>query len=348
MMVGGVTVLLIVGGAIFVIRDWLNPDARANRLFVEASQLVKSAQEAEQTSYAEAFKLYQAALTKAETITAKYPSSQLAVQLTADQTKIGPYTFPELQKIVPRTQARAKAEEDFLACALFVASTIQEASEKDSALRVIAIQYGRAKQYDRAMEVANSENASDKPVTLQLIANALAKAGQYDRALQVANTIEDASHKAWALAWIASGYAKDGRHDDAARIANSIEKDTAPKTWALVEAYAHAGQYDRALQVANTITDVPQKNATLVEIYAKAGQYDRALQVANTIEDAHHKAYALVQIATAYINDGQHDRALQITNTMKRDDAFLMLIVSAYIDARSRFKARPPFMEWLV
>ncbi len=82
MLVGGVTVLLIIGGTLFAFRDWLNPDAGANQLFVEASQLVKSAQEVEQTSYAEAFKLYQAALTKAETITAKYQSSQLAVQLT--------------------------------------------------------------------------------------------------------------------------------------------------------------------------------------------------------------------------------------------------------------------------
>ncbi|MBI3797828.1 MAG: hypothetical protein HY268_12780 [Deltaproteobacteria bacterium] len=139
MMVGGVVVLLIVGGTLFVFRDWLNPDARANQPFVEASQLVKSAQEAEQTSYAEAFRLYQAALAKADTITAKYQSSQLAVQFTAGQTKIGPYTFTELQKVAPRAQARAKAEEDCLACALFVASTIQEASEKDSALRVIAI-----------------------------------------------------------------------------------------------------------------------------------------------------------------------------------------------------------------
>jgi tetratricopeptide (TPR) repeat protein len=201
MMVGGMVVLLIVGGTLFAFRDWLNPDARANQLFVEASQLVKSAQEAEQTSYVEAFKLYQAALAKAETITTKYQSSQLAVQLTAGQTKIGPYTFTELQRIVPRTQARAKVEEDFLACALFVANTIQEASEKDSTLNAIAIWYARAKQYDRAMEVANSiESASQKAFALSLLANAYAKAGQYERALQVANTIEDTSRKAWALA----------------------------------------------------------------------------------------------------------------------------------------------------
>ena len=60
-MVGG-AILLVVGGIVTLLGDWLNPDARANKLFVEASQLVKSAQEAERTSYAEASKHYQAAL----------------------------------------------------------------------------------------------------------------------------------------------------------------------------------------------------------------------------------------------------------------------------------------------
>lgn len=331
MMVGGVTVLLIVGGVIFVIRDWLNPDARANQLFVEASQLVKSAQEAEQTSYAEAFRLYQAALAKAETITSKYQSSQLAVQFTSGQTKIGSYTFAELRKIVPRARARAEVEEDFLACALFVANTIQEVSEKNSTLSDIAIWYARAKQYDRAMEVANSIESAEKAIFLSLLADTYAKVGQYERALQVANGIEDVFPKAWALGSIALEYAKAGQHDKAVRIANSIEKDIR-KAWALVEVYTQAGQFDRALQVANTIIDVPQKTGTLVGIYAKAGQYDRALQLANAMENGLQKSMASAEIASAYVRAGQYDRALQIANTLKREDGASMQILSAHED----------------
>ena len=41
-----------------------SPDEKANKLFVEATQLVKKAQEAEKTSYSDALKLYEKALEK--------------------------------------------------------------------------------------------------------------------------------------------------------------------------------------------------------------------------------------------------------------------------------------------
>ncbi len=60
-------------------------DEKANKLFVEAYQLLKSAQEADKTSYSDAFRLYKEALVKFERIISKYPSSQLAVKLITDE-----------------------------------------------------------------------------------------------------------------------------------------------------------------------------------------------------------------------------------------------------------------------
>jgi hypothetical protein len=61
LVVGGGAILLIGEGLFFAFQGWIDPDKRANQLFVEASQLVQAAREAEQTSYIEAIKLYQAA-----------------------------------------------------------------------------------------------------------------------------------------------------------------------------------------------------------------------------------------------------------------------------------------------
>ena len=100
-----------------------SPDEKANKLFVEASQLVKKAQEAEKTSYSDALKLYEKALEKIERIQSKYPSSELAVNLVQDRIKVGSYTIKEIKEtIVPHIEIKAKAEENPLACALFVAN----------------------------------------------------------------------------------------------------------------------------------------------------------------------------------------------------------------------------------
>jgi general secretion pathway protein G len=107
------------GGLFIAWRDWFNPDAAANKLFVEALQLMKAAQEAELTSYAEAFKLSQAALFNLEKITTQYSSSQLAVQLTSGQTKIGPYIFTQFQEYVHESaRRRARAEIELFGVAL--------------------------------------------------------------------------------------------------------------------------------------------------------------------------------------------------------------------------------------
>ena len=164
-----------------------NPNEKANKLFVEASQLVKKAQEAEKTSYSDALKLYEKALEKIERIQSKYPSSELAVNLVQDRIKVGSYTIKEIKEtIVPHIEIKAKAEENPLACALFVAKTIKDADDKSSALADIAAQY--------------------------------AKAGQYGEALQVAKTIKHAYYKSRALIDIAGEYAKARqRVDDKAK-----------------------------------------------------------------------------------------------------------------------------------
>ena len=197
-----------------------NPNEKANKLFVEASQLVKKAQEAEKTSYSDALKLYEKALEKIERIQSKYPSSELAVNLVQDRIKVGSYTIKEIKEtIVPYVEIKAKAEENPLACALFVAITIKDASDKSWALAGIAGEYAKAGQYGQALQVAKTINSAYyKSWALADIAAQYAKTGQYGQALQVAKTIKDADYKSRALANIAAQYAKTGqRVDDKAK-----------------------------------------------------------------------------------------------------------------------------------
>ena len=88
------------------------PEEKAGKLLTEASQLVRSAQEVEKTSYSDALKLYVESLAKVKAIPTRHPSSQLAGKLAQSEVKIGPYTLAELRDtLIPRAELKAKAEE---------------------------------------------------------------------------------------------------------------------------------------------------------------------------------------------------------------------------------------------
>jgi len=279
-----------------------SPNEKANKLYVEASQLVKKAQEVEKRSYSDALKLYKKALGKIERIQSKYPSSELAVKLVQDRIKVGSYTIKEIKEtIVPHIEIKAKAEENPLACALFVAKTIKDADDKSWALADIAAQYAKAGQMNKASEILSQALqvaktivfASNKSSALADIAAQYAKAGQYGQALQVAKTIKDADDKSMALTDIAAQYAKAGQMNKTSEILS------------------------QALQVAKTIKDADDKSSALADIaaqYAKAGQYGEALQVAKTIKHAYYKSRALIDIAGEYAKARQRvdDKAKKI------------------------------------
>ena len=203
-----------------------SPDEKANKLFVEASQLVKLVQEVERTSYFDAFKLYKDALEKLERITAKYPSSQLAVKIVQGEAKIGPYTITDFKdSIVYQGKERVAAEESPFACALLVAETIEHDYPKGEALASIVsivINYTEPEQEDKASEtlsqalqIAEAEKiAVVKDMMLSGVAGNYAVAGQRNHAVQLAKTIRDAGEKASALAEIGSAYVKDKERID--------------------------------------------------------------------------------------------------------------------------------------
>jgi tetratricopeptide (TPR) repeat protein len=272
--VGGGAILLIGGGLLFSLPSWFDPDKRANQLFVEASQLVHAGQEAEQTSYIEAFRLYQAAQGNLDKITLRYPSSQVAVQLTSGKAKVGAYTLAEFQQTVRQAEMRAEAERDPLACILFVARSMDLAYT----LTEIAGRYAKAGQKAKALELLSG-------------------------ALQLAHTILNTGAKASALRGIAEAYIEAGQKakalellSDALQLAHTIT-DTGAKALELhniAQAYAKAGDYDRALQLATTIEDADRKVQTWVEII-----YTQAQDEQNKNSDTKRILHHIIRASTA-------------------------------------------------
>jgi tetratricopeptide (TPR) repeat protein len=116
------------------------------------------------------------------------------------------------------------------------------------------------------------------------------------------------------------------------------------------------GKLDEALQVAQKIKDVSQKNEALRRIasaYQEAGQLDRAFEVAKSITDLPKsddassddnislRDNALSEIAQAYVKAGKLDNALQVAEIMGEGfQAFTLLdIAQKYGEAGQRDRA---------
>ncbi len=316
-------------------------DNKAKEELKQASELVKLAQQAEQTSYSDAFKLYKEAVTKVESITSKYPSSKLAGKIRRGKAKIERYRINEFKEtIVPQAEMKADAEQSPLACAVLVAKTMADGLSKAWALAEIAGKYIQMGQKDNASEILSHalgiaetiDSADAKVLAVAIIAVKYAEADQCQKALEVSGTIENVRHlKPWALASIASQYAKAGPNDNASETfsqAIEIAKTIRNPAWkgrALAEIaakYAEVEQYDRGLEIGKTIERADWRAKALAEIagkYAGASQKDnapeilaQALQVAKKVDDDDQKVWVLTEIAGKYAQAGQKDKASEI------------------------------------
>lgn len=356
MMIGCLGVVLFIGCT--------GPEEKAQKLLAQASQLLHSAQEAEKTNYSDAFTFYQEALAKAETITARYPSSQLATQLAQGEVRIGPYTITELKDtIVPQAQMKAEVEESPLACALLVASRIPPSTlivgtdevldARPEVVAKIVDKYAQAEQCTQVLQVARMTGVPfPKDWMFTEIAHKCAAAGQYDQAFKAATTLENAYTKATALAEIANSYAQAGQKEKAVemlsqslQIAGTLKDNTALLT-EMARKSAQVGQYDQAVQIAKTIEDGHVRADLLVEIAfecVRAGQYTQAYAVARELEDdVPSKGNVLAEIVRKYVKVGQYDQALQVANTIPHPytkASVLAEVANKYMEAGQEEKA---------
>lgn len=340
-----VIVLLAMAG-IFGLARW--NEHNATQLFTEANQLVREGQDAEKTSYGEAFEHYKAALDNAKAIARDYPSTSPAARLLQDPT-LGTYTLKELQEtVVPEMHKKAEMEGDPLAVARFLLNKINV--NKDPEALGLAHHYVEAGRYDEAIELIGTiSSASWKEVALYRLAEAHAKAGNFDQAKQVAESIQDPSVRCSAANVLAERLAKEHLPDQAKEILDQAKQvtDATANTYQNLQscfevayfpvavAYIDFGQYQQAEDIAVTISwsqKSPYILARIVDKYAESQQFDKARAFAERIQDSSGKASAFANIAKRYAEAGHFDDAMPIVEALEnsyfRDQALNAIAVA--------------------
>jgi len=212
--------------------------------------------------------------------------------------------------------------------------------------KAIAI-LNQALQLTEAMKTNNQTYLGD---IFKSISTAYANAGAMEQALQVAQRIKVANSKSTTLTHIASRYAQAGQPEQANTIFAQALKlaQTAPEgnqasvLSQIAIKNAQVGQFDTALEVAQTIASADAKARTLAEIaalYDRANQFEKAVAIlpqisaiAQSVTPFYDADTLFREIFADYISDLQYKLAFQFSQTLDltlKDQSLLKLVEEA-------------------
>lgn len=176
--------------------------------------------------------------------------------------------------------------------AIKIARSIRNRQNQAGALSQIASEVARQGKFHLALQIAQRQigDAGHKAGALTEITRALVNAKQFDKAVTVAQNINRKYEKAGVLSEIALKYAENGNPDKAINLINTINKLSASLSdeandidWmlpAVAQSYAKAGNFDRSIKVAESIKITQHRVNALTKIankYSDKGQKDKSL-----------------------------------------------------------------------
>ena len=263
----------------------------ANRLFVEAVGLIASAEGASAQNKVQ--NLEQAA-TALDTIVDRYPTTDLAVELSSGQT-IGTVSLLIVETLVREARVQACIESaeigciaDWLVRSAWSTGEVEFAYDRWSVLGNVVRVTAFEGDLPRAWTIVDTIDDEDsRQSATASIAAAQAHAGQYAEAIATADALGNSYWRVDALVEIAETLARTGQHTEAVR--------TLSDAFNLVESledYANrAHAFLRVAQVQNMIGRPVDAAATL----------GAAIGIAGHIDDPRTLAYALSDIAEAQV-----------------------------------------------
>jgi hypothetical protein len=264
--------------------------------------------------------------------------SQQAAQLYAEAVSTA-RSAQNANQVIANVALRYVETGGLVATADETIQAIDDSFAQTPALGAIALFYAKAGKQDRtearltqAIDTLGtiSEESNRNSARQQLFDQAV-QSGRYDYALRIAQTIQPGEESPFnrvdVLTQIAERAIAANRYDAALQVTQAIPQSFSdgrnrlfPK---IARAFAQAGEFDRALEVAQQQNSEPGFQPRILAVVAAqaklAGQIDRsatlfnqAIQLANQIDYASTKAEVLGAIAQAYLIAGQPESATQL------------------------------------
>jgi hypothetical protein len=267
---------------------------------------------------------------------------QLLGAIAAEQAKLGRYdraiaitnsmsytSLPPNACCVPlRTEAEIAIAKAYLkagqiAQAQQFAERIQAAPARHQVLVPIVATLADRGQFAEAIALSKRTNEQANQANYAIV-KGYVNTDRFADALQFIQTIPDRSERSSLLTVLSQWAARSGKYDLSYQIANQIQEPGAKAQLfsEVAQAYAHAGQRERAVSVLSQAYEIARKQsdqqafAQWAGNFARIGAFDRALAIANSLKPFD-KAEARLLIARAYANAGQYAKAIAMTQLVK-------------------------------
>lgn len=179
----------------------------------------------------------------------------------------------------------------------------------------------KVEQLNAILQGTNGLTDEDKSQVLATLAERYAAAGEFERALQIASGIAGEYEKGEALTAIAVNATTRDSLDRLFSLAQNGGESALPT---LAGGYSQIGEFDRGLQIAQTLADDTIKAAAIAQIASNSSR-DRLPELvatANQFEDEYlNRADALGAISLRYAQLGEYDAAIALAKTINSDSA---------------------------
>ncbi len=308
-----------------------DPDREANRLFVEAYRYTEEAREIERDDPVAAYEKYRGALANIDKIIESYSETQVAVNVTQQQTRVGELTIGELRRIVPVFQARARALESFHDLSRYLTGRIgDDVTKAEQQIRYARWVQNNDGPYSKILdEVAQSAHlhwnteVSD-PIYHQLT-SAYASFGEWDKALEMADRIQDRLLLYHSLEnIITGGYVRQAENGEIAPLLRIMDYVSPTEEIRLLTIVAE-DLFDREMgEEAEAFTGQPIPGpeggdeldhidalTSLASMYATRGSFDASRSVISAIRD----------IDADYADFALRDLSIELARRQKMEEA---------------------------
>lgn len=162
-----VYMILLVFIALILIGSCSNSHSDSAQFFDKARTLIELGEREEASSFSNALRYYEEAMAIVDMIKVRYPASPVARRIVDGQIRIGSRTVSEFKdKVIAQLKKLAHAEDNFLACALFLADAIEDNFYRSMALSQVATAYAESDQCERALQIARALNDDSDTVSV--------------------------------------------------------------------------------------------------------------------------------------------------------------------------------------
>lgn len=318
-----------------------DPDREANRLFVEAYRLTDEARDLENENPVEAYQKYESALARIERIIEEFSETDVAVNVTQQQTRIGEMTIGELRRIVPVFEARANALDSFERLADYMFNRVDDELQRaEKKIRYARWLRDRDQAYTSVLEdvsqLANRQwntEISD-PIYLRL-SSAYALFGDWESAIQTADRIQSRRMLFEALeTMIEAGYVRQDDEQMLEALLQLIEYAGPTESLQLVSGIVsdlfQLGEGETARELVADPLPLPDDDAVLEHIealsnlsnvFATNGAFETSRllirEIASLEED--YADFALRDLSVELARRRNIDEAFEIVNEFDRD-----------------------------